>query len=300
MNTGSIVFFFKSTFKGMYKNALMTLASVFVLVACMLMIGSVLFVSENVLSFLNKLEAQNEIVAFIDDEYDDDTLSRKEICDKIEAIDGVTEVIYVTKEQALSEYRASLGEHGEYLEGYSGNDNPLRNELRIKIADISMFSDISNQISEMDEIANTRDSQSVVDMLLSVRRVLNILCIWILLVLSIVSLFIISNTIKLTMYARRHEINIMKYVGATNRFIRFPFVLQGIIIGLISMAIALVIQWSIYTYAVIPLISQLSFFSDAVVPFSEIFAELAIIFAAIGLAVGIFGSALSIRKYLKV
>ncbi len=300
MNTGSILYFFKSAFKSMYKNALMTLASVFVLIACMLIIGCVFLASENVMSFMDKLEEQNEIVAFISDDYDDDSLSRDKLCQKIESLNGVGSVEYITKEQALAEYRDSLGENKEYLDGYDGEDNPLRNELRIKISDITLFESVSNNVLNMEEIANVRDSQEIVDMLISVRQVMGVLGFWILAVLAIVSLFIISNTIKLAMYNRRNEINIMKYVGATNGFIRFPFVLEGVLIGLIAAVVSLGIQWCLYVYAIVPLLSELSFLSSSIVPFNEMFNNLVICFGSIGLLVGTFGSALSIRKYLKV
>lgn len=300
MNTSSIVYFLKSSFKSMYKNGLMTVASVFVLIACMLIIGTVFLGSQNVLSFMEKLEAQNEIVAFISDDYGDDSDSRKKLCEKIEEIDGVATVEYISKEQALAEYRASLGENGAYLDGYAGEDNPLRNELRITIEDIEKFSTVAFEVSNMEEIANTRDSQSVVDLLLSVRKVLEILGFWIMIILAVVSLFIISNTIKLTMYSRRTEINIMKYVGATNGFIRFPFILEGIIIGILSTLLSLALQWCIYSYVLVPLLSGLSFLADSVVPFEQCMKYLIAIFASIGLGVGIFGSAISIRKYLKV
>lgn len=300
MNTGSFIYFIKSSFKSMYKNAIMTAASIFVLIACMIIMGTVFLGSKNVESFMGRLEAQNEIVAFISDDYDDDNASREALCEKIESIDGVGSVEYVTKEQAFAEYRDSLGDNGAYLDGYDGDDNPLRNEIRIKIEDIELFSSVAFQVSNMTEIANTRDSQEVVDLLLSVRNVLETLGIWVLVILAIVSLFIISNTIKLTMFSRRNEINIMKYVGATNAFIRFPFVLEGVMIGIISTIVSLGIQWCIYSYVLIPLLSDLSFLSESIVPFSECFTGLLAIFGAIGLVVGIFGSVLSIRKYLKV
>lgn len=284
----------------MYKNALMTIASVFVLMACMLIIGSVFLASENVLSFMNKLEAQNEIVAFIDDDYGEDSLSREQLCDKVRAVAGVSDVEYVTREQAFAEYRDSLGSNREYLDGYDGEDNPLRNELRIHIGDIELFESVAGTVSAMEEIANIRDSQDVVDMLLSMRRMLNMLGFWILVILAVVSLFIISNTVKLAMHSRRNEINIMKYVGATNGFIRFPFLLEGILIGVAATALAIAAQWCIYVYALIPAISQLTFLSDCIVPFRSAAPGLLIIFGVIGLVVGVFGSVLSIRKYLKV
>lgn len=300
MNTSSLFYFVKASFKSMYKNALMTLASVFILIACMIIIGSVFLGSQNVMSFMNKLEAQNEIVAFISDDYDDDSSARSKLCDKIEAIEGVAEVEYITKDQALAEYRDSLGENGAYLDGYDGEENPLRNELRISISDIDLYSAISYEVSSMDEIANIRDSQEIVDLLISVRNVLHMLGFWIMIILAVVSLFIISNTVKLTMYSRRNEINIMKYVGATNAFIRFPFVLEGVIIGLISTILAILCQWCIYSYVLVPLLSSLDFLASSIVPFGEMFVSLLVIFGIIGLVVGVFGSIISIRKYLKV
>lgn len=300
MNTGSIVYFLKSAVKSMYKNAIMTVASIFVLIACMVIIGSVYVASANVLSFMNQLDSQNEIVAFIDDEYSDDSLSRTKLCQKVASVLGVESVEYVTKEQALSEHREQLGEDGAYLDGYEGEDNPLRDELRIKINDLERFSDISDEISAFEEIANVRDSRDIVDLLMSVRKVLTILGVWIIIILAIVSLFIISNTIKLAMYNRRNEINIMKYVGATNSFIRFPFVFEGILIGIISTIVSLFAQWCLYTYAIVPLLSDLSFLESSIVPFGAMFKALLLIFGGIGLIVGIFGSSLSIRKYLKV
>lgn len=299
MNTSSFMYFITSSFKSMYKNALMTLASVFVLIACMLIIGTVFLGSQNVMSFLDELEAQNEIVAFISDDYEDDSASREKLCKKVEALSGVSEVEYITKEQAFAEYRASLGEDGAYLDGYE-DDNPLRNELRIKISDINQFSSVSFEVSQMEEIANTRDSKTVVDLLIKVRNVLQMLGMWILIILAVVSLFIISNTIELTMYSRRNEINIMKYVGATNGFIRFPFVLEGIIIGVVSTVLALAFQWCIYSYIIVPLLSDLLFLNNTIVPFNDAFIPLSLIFLFIGLVVGVFGSMISIRKYLKV
>ena len=300
MNTGSIAYFFKSSVKSMYKNALMTLASVFVLIACMIIIGSVYLASANVLSFMDRLEAQNEIVAFIDDEYGDDSLSRSTLCQKVASITGVSSVEYITKEQALAEHRDSLGDDAGYMDGFEGEDNPLRNELRIKIDDISIFAEISDQIANMEEIAKTRDSREIVEILESARKALTMLGVWVIIILSVVSLFIISNTIKLAMFNRRNEINIMRYVGATNGFIRFPFVLEGILIAIISTLVALGIQWCLYVYVILPLLSDLSFLSTSIVPFSQMLTPLVVTFGSIGLIVGIFGSALSIRKYLKV
>jgi cell division transport system permease protein len=135
-------------------------------------------------------------------------------------------------------------------------------------------------------------------MLLSLQKVMQILGFWIMIILALVSWFIVSNTIKLAMHNRRHEINIMKYVGATNAFIRTPFVLEGVIIGLSAAFISFAGQWIIYVYLLQPLVANLSFITT--VPFSELWPVIAAYFGGIGLLVGLVGSTFSINKYLKV
>ncbi len=298
MRGSSVIYFIKSAFQSIFKNIWMSLASMFVLIACMLIMGSAYLCSVNIGSFMTKLEAQNEIVAFVDDSVAEEDITA--LRDKIAAVDGVESVQFVSKEQALSEYRNSFDSQEDYLSGFEGDENPLRNEFRITILDLEKFDSISDTISEMPEIANIRDSQEVVDVLISLRRVMDILGFWIMIILAIVSLFIISNTIKLAMFNRRHEINIMKYVGATNWFIRWPFVLEGAIIGVFSSAVSFGLQWLIYVYLLKPLASKLDFLSASVLPFRQVYGEVLLIFACIGIIVGIFGSIFSIRKYLKV
>ena len=171
--------------------------------------------------------------------------------------------------------------------------------MRIKISDLERFSEISDEILAQNEIARVRDSRDVVEMLQKTRQALTMLGFWVVVILAVVSLFIISNTIKLAMHNRRNEINIMKYVGATNNFIRLPFVLEGILIGFVSAVVALGAQWCLYTYVIVPLISD-SFLSASIVDFDKMIDTLILIFCGIGLGVGSIGSALSIRKYLKV
>ena len=177
---------------------------------------------------------------------------------------------------------------------------PLRDEFRIQVDEnhLDAFEDIAARIAGMEEIANTSDSQEVVNVLLSLKKVMDILGFWIMIILALVSWFIVSNTIKLAMYNRRHEINIMKYVGATNAFIRTPFILEGIIIGLIAAIISFGLQWMIYVYLLQPLVADLQFITT--VPFTSLCPVILLYFGGIGLFVGLVGSAFSINKYLKV
>ncbi len=294
------MYFLQTAFKSIRKNYLMTFASIFVLVACMLIIGSAYLCSANISSFLDSLGEKNEIVAYVDDAVEESSYAI--IQTEIESIDpeAIVDVRFVTKDEALTEYQKDFGEDGEYLSWFYGEENPLRNEFRIKVDDkhLESFEEISAQIANMEEIANISDSREVVNLLISLQKVMDILGFWIMVILALVSWFIVSNTIKLAMHNRRHEINIMKYVGATNGFIRVPFVLEGIVIGLTAAVVSFVMQWIIYVYLMEPLVADLQFIST--VPFMELLPVVVIYFVGIGLFVGLFGSVFSINKYLKV
>ncbi len=292
------MYFLQSAFKSIRKNYLMTFASVFVLMACMLIIGSAYLCSANITAFMESLGDKNEIVAYVDDAVKESRLASLQ--EEIESIDYVKTVEYVTKDEAMSEYQEQFDEDSTYLSWFYGDENPLRNEFRIKVDEkhLEEFEAVSAKISALDEIANISDSQDVVNMLISLKRVMDILGFWIMVILALVSWFIVSNTIKLAMHSRRHEINIMKYVGATNAFIRTPFILEGIIIGVCAAIASFAVQWIIYVYLLQPLVADLSFITT--VPFAQLSPMIVFYFVGIGLFVGLFGSAFSINKYLKV
>ena len=292
------MYFLQSAFKSIRKNYLMTFASVCVLMACMLIIGSAYLCSANIAAFMDSLGEKNEIVAYIDEEVEESRYSSLQ--DEIEEIEFVESVKFVTKDEALQEYQEQFDEDSSYLSWFYGEENPLRNEFRITVNEkhLDEFKGISMQISSMDEIANISDSQEVVNVLISLKKVMDVLSFWIMIILALVSWFIVSNTIKLAMYNRRHEINIMKYVGATNAFIRTPFILEGIIIGICAAVVSFAAQWIIYVYLMQPLVAELKFITT--VPFAELTLMIAIYFGGIGLLVGLVGSAFSINKYLKV
>ena len=293
------MYFLQSAFNSIKKNYLMTFASIFVLIACMLIIGSAYLCSANITAFVEKLGDENEIVAYIDEETDEEDLANLQ--EEVESVsEHIIDVRFVTNDEALEEYRNQFGEEGAYLSWFYGDENPLRDEFRIRVDKnhLDEFGAISAKIYAIEGIANISDSQDVVDMLLSLKKVLDVLSFWIMLILAIVSWFIVSNTIKLAMYNRRHEINIMKYVGATNAFIRTPFILEGVIIGVLAAGVSFAMQWVVYVYLLQPLVSGLSFITT--VPFSSMAIMIAVIFCGIGLFVGFVASAFSINKYLKV
>jgi cell division transport system permease protein len=264
----------------------------------MLIIGSAYLCSANIAAFMESLGEKNEIVAYVDDAVEESRLASLQ--EEIESIEYVEEVEYVTKDEALAEYQKRFEDDASYLSWFYGEENPLRNEFRIRVNEkhLDAFQGISAKVSAMEEIANISDSQEVVNMLISLKKVMDILGFWIMIILALVSWFIVSNTIKLAMYNRRHEINIMKYVGATNAFIRTPFILEGIIIGLCAAVVSFAVQWIIYVYLLQPLVADLSFITT--VPFGQLSPMIILYFGGIGLLVGLVGSAFSINKHLKV
>ncbi len=294
MKNSSFGYIISSAFRGMRKHLMMTTASVSVLIACMIIIGTAYLFAENISHFMAQIEQQNEIVAFIDEQVpEEDYQSLKQ---KIEAIDGVSSTDFITKDEALEEYKNQLGDNGAYLDAYSGEENPLRNSFSITISDLTQFESASDSIAELDEIAYVRDTKEVVSVLLSLRKVIQILGVWVMVILGLVSLFIIANTIKIAMYNRKNEISIMKYVGATNWFIRWPFVFEGLFIGMLAATICFALQWYIYNYLFTTLFAGIEFIE--LVPFSQLYPDIIVIFALIGIVVGVFGSMTSIRKYL--
>ncbi len=294
MKNSSLGYIIGSAFRGMRKHLMMTTASVSVLVACMIIIGTAYLFSQNVSNFMLQIEQQNEIVAFIEDEVPEEEYQSLKV--RIEAINGVETVDFVTKDEALEDYRETLGEDGSYLDSFTDENNPLRNSFVITVGDLNLFNSVSAEVSGMEEIGRVRDTQEIVSVLISLRKVISILGVWIMLILGLVSLFIISNTIKIAMYNRRTEISIMKYVGATNWFIRWPFIFEGLFIGVVAGAICFGLQWYIYTYLLRSLFEGISFIQ--LVPFSELYLHIIVIFGVIGVVVGVFGSITSIRKYL--
>ena len=295
MKNSSIGYIIGSAFRGMRKHLMMTTASVSVLIACMIIIGTAYLFSQNVSNFMEQIEQQNEIVAYISDEVPEEDY--QSLQEQIKSINGVGETDFITKDEALEDYREELGEEGSYLDAFTGEDNPLRNSFVITITELELFESASDSIASLEGIDHVRDTQEIVNILISLRKVVQVLGFWVMIILGLVSLFIISNTIKIAMFNRKTEINIMKYVGATNWFIRWPFIFEGFFIGVLAAAICFAMQWYVYNYLFTALFEGIGFIK--LVPFSQLYWQIIVIFGVIGVVVGVFGSLTSIRKYLK-
>lgn len=285
----------KEAFRGIYKHGLMSFASITILAACMIIIGSVMLVVANLNAFVDQLQDQNEIVIFVND--NTSAADTEKMGKELENMPNVESVKFVNKDEALEEYKSMFSSQADLFSSLD-EDNPLRDSYHVKVADLEKYSETMEKINALENIGNIRSSSKVVEALVNIRSTISMLGFWILVILLFVSLFIISNTVRLAMFSRRTEINIMKYVGATNGYIRRPFVFEGLIIGIISCGIAYGLQWYVYNEVIYGLVSQLALFE--VIPFSQVNIYVLGSFAVFSVVMGVLGSVLPMRKHLNV
>ena len=231
----------------------------------------------------------------VDETYTRDEAVALEIL--LEALDNVKDAVFVSREEAFADYLETLGDDAYIMEDLIEN-NPLRDGYRIFLKDVSLHEETVAALEKVEGIADASSSREVFQRLVQIRRVVDIVSATLVAMLGAVSVFIIANTVKLAMFARRDEIGIMKMVGATNRFIRAPFVVEGMLLGMCAAGLAFLAQWGVYEY----IAQQLSAGTGVLtlLPFEEFRYGLALLLVGAGLVFGIGGSTIIIRKFMKV
>ena len=302
MRGSSFGYLVKEGAKNVYVNRLMSFASIGTLVACMLLIGSSLLLSMNVNQLVGYMEQRNEIVAFLNDDITDEQVA--EVTSELESIENVYDLEYLDKEAVLEEQRELLGESGVLLEGLEGEENPLPPTYRMKIRDLSQLTGTVMRIQAIEGVQSVNSPDMVAEVVTSLKRAVSTGGMMIVAILIVVSLVIIGNTIKVTVFNRRKEINIMKYVGATDTFIRLPFFVEGFLLGLISALIAFGLLWVGYDY-VMRILSEnpaqwIGQAYDSMIRFEDVALKLLCWFAGGGIGIGVVGSMFFVNKYLKV
>lgn len=290
-----IFYFFREGLKSIFLHGFMSFAAVSVIIACLIIMGSFMLLTLNVNMVIADTESANEVIAFVDDK-----LSASEalsVGTKINGVPNVSSSIYVSSTQAFEDYSKELGEDSSLLEGLD-SQTLLRSRYRIFVEDVSLTAETADNIRNIPGIAKVNASLDISRGIVSLRNVVSAVSYILAAILVSISIFIISNTVKLTTFDRREEIAIMKMVGATNAFIRWPFVFEGFMLGITGGALAYVGQWLIYRYATDKIIESAHMLE--LLDFSAIAAPLLIVFVAAGFVVGIGGSVLTIRKFLKV
>ena len=273
----------------------MSFASVTIIMACLIIMGSVSLLSVNIDALIKDLENQNEIVAFVDDSIKDEN-EAKAIQGSIEALDNVSSVDFVSRDAAMENFMNKYDE--TFREGI--DETVFRHRFVIHLTDIALMSQTKAALESVDGIAKVNAHLEYAHTFVTIRNVVSVISLVLIVILVFVSIFIMSNTVKLATFGRRDEIAIMKMVGATNAFIRLPFVVEGFIIGIIAAAAAFFLEWGLYDF-VLTKIQQLDTLKLFVLtPFTDVIEIVAIAYALTGFLVGVFGSLLSIRKFLKV
>lgn len=301
MKGSSFGYLIKEGAKNIYVNRLMSFASIGTLVACMLLIGSSLLFSMNVNSVVGYVEQQNEVVVEIYDDVTDEELM--DVDAQIALIDNIYDSMYVSKEALLEEQKVLWGDSAILLDGFD-DDNPLFNSYRLKIKDMSSLSSTVMKLESIEGVTRVSAPTEVADIVTSIKKSVSVGGMFIVAILLVVSLVIIANTIKVTVFNRRKEINIMKYVGATDSFIRLPFFVEGFLLGALSALTAFGLLWLGYDY-VLQLVSQnpsawITQMYANMIPFESVALELFAWFSGGGVTIGVFGSMFFVNRYLKV
>lgn len=354
MKMGSMKYLVGEGVKNTWVNRLMSLASVGVLVACMVIIGLAILISENVNKAVGNLEQQNVVMAYMKDYSwalygDKDTSSdtssadssaaaassgaassaasssentsseekadengikqsdyivhseeeAKALCDEIAKLDNVASVTYVSPDEALESVKKSMLEGQESYFSFldEKNGNPMSGAAKIQMKDMSRFDETLEQVKKIDGISAVQSQSNLAEKITAIKKGIGIAGFWIIAILMVISLVIVSNTIRVTMYNRKLEISIMKAVGATDSFVRIPFVVEGMLIGVVSALIAEGLLYFCYRVATETIIGTLG--TSDIVHYSDVAGWLLLVFIGIGIFAGVLGSVIMISKYLR-
>ena len=287
-------------FRNVFKNKKSTIASLVIMCATMFVFGIFFAVSHNVNHITKTIEEQQGMEVFILDEA---TVEQKEeLKNKIRSNQYVNTITEKSKEDALEEMKTMFKDRKSLWDTYGGDNNPFKASFIVTLTDLTKADEVKTEIESSSIISSVEIKSDTINALIKIADGINIITTIILVILVFISIFIITNTIKLTVHARRKEISIMKYVGATNGFIRWPFMVEGMLIGLISVLISLLILAFSYN-AVITQIEQSLINNRLNIPlltFPELFQTLLIVYLVLGIGIGALGSAISMKKYLEV
>lgn len=354
MKMGSVKYLVGEGVKNTWVNRLMSLASVGVLVACMVIIGLAILISENVNKAVGNLEQQNVVMAYMKDyswalygdkDVSSDTSSNsssaaassdsttssatsgtestsgdekadengvkqsdyivhseeeaKALCDEIAKLDNVASVTYVSPEEGLESVKKSMLEGQESYFSFldEKNGNPMSGAAKIQMKDMSRFDETVEQVKKFVGISDIQSQSDLAEKITAIKKGIGIAGFWIIAILMVIALVIVSNTIRVTMYNRKLEISIMKAVGATDSFVRIPFVVEGMLIGVVSALIAEGLLYFCYRVATETIISTLG--TSDIVHYSDVAGWLLLVFIGIGIFAGVLGSVIMISKYLR-
>lgn len=297
MKFKSFGYLIKEGFKNLWRNRMMSLASIGSVTATLIILGMIFVMILNINNFAEWAKDQfDTIKVYLNDDVTDERI--KDIKKEINQIIGINDIKFESKEDALEIMKQRWGKHGYLLEGLE--TNPLPNSYIVYLENIEDSEKIVKQLQSISGVEEVKFYKDVIDKLVSITNLVKIIGLTIIVILIAISIFIIGNTIKLTVFARKREINIMKYVGATNWFIRWPFFIEGTVLGLIGAGLGILIIYTAYRYIYNVVTTNLYVMLTAyMMPVDVILNNIIVLFLVLGTGIGALGSLMSMRKYLK-
>ena len=284
-------------FRNTFKNKKSTFSAMLVMCISMLIFGLFFIIGENVNHIMKTVENAQAIEVFIKLDATDEEI--KTLGEQLKAIEGVSKVEFLSKEEGFERYKERYGDKSYLIDSYQ---SVIPDSYIINFTDLKLSNQVIAKVNELDNIKEITSANTTIEKLVNITNGIRIVTMVILAGLVIGAIFIISNTIKLTVYARRKEISIMKYVGATNSFIRWPFIVEGMVIGILSACISILIVGGLYKMAANGLLSSPTIQNLGItfVSFSDMFNMIIIVYLMLGIGIGVLGSSMSMKKYLEV
>ena len=302
MSKHNFGYFVHEGLSNMFSHGFMSFAAIGITVACLLIMGTFTLVAVNANELLHTLEQENEILAYVDDTYTD--AQSKALESKLEALPNVASVTYISKEEAMESFKAQYPDEEVFQDL---DPEILQDRYAIKVADLTKQAQTKEQVENVEGITDVNAYEEITSGFITVRNVATVVCVALIAILFIVSVFIISNTIKLTTFDRREEIAIMRMVGAimkmcgaTNGFIRWPFVYEGFMLGFLGAVIAFGLQWLLYAAVARGVATNDTLQLVQIIPFQQMWLPVALTFGGAGILIGVGGSLSAIRRFLQV
>ena len=294
MRLNNIGYLIREGFRSISKHGFMSFASVTIIMACLIIMGSVSLLSVNIDALIKDLEDENEVVAFVDEALSYDEAAQ--LGDNLEKIENVKAVEFVDRETAMESFMSNYSD--DMMVGI--DEEVFRHRYIIHLVDIAQMRQTEEYLKNEPGVADVNAHIEYANTFVSIRNIVSVVSLVLIAILLFVSIFIMSNTIKLATFGRRTEIGIMKMVGATNSFIRTPFIIEGLVLGILGGLLAFFAEWGLYEVVTGALVTSIVGQIINVVPFMSVHKEVFIIYMAISVFVGTFGGVNAIRNYLKV
>ncbi len=294
MKLSGLPYLLKEGFKNIWTNRMMSLASVIVLISCLIITGTAALISVNVRTLIANIGDDNEITVYLQPAFSDTDSIR--LGTELSALSNVENCRFRSREDVLKSYQDTLGEN--IYASMQGEGNPFGNEYKLRLRDLSQYEDTVQQIKNLKGIDKVSDRSDIADKLTRLNYFVTIVGVWVVLILGVVTLFIIANTIKMTMYARRFEISIMKSVGATNAFVRIPFMVEAMAIGLFAGLLSSAVLIALYEPIRHAAAGVIGMIRTATLPVDAVWFPTLLAMTGAGLLIGLLGGSVSITRYL--